>query len=80
MLAWQFAVAPLALRVAQLGVLREGLLTAGLDRMIPAGLLPGARPDPVSPTMSVLFAAVVIGAWAVVPLLAGAWRTCTRDA
>jgi hypothetical protein len=80
LLAWQFAVTPLALRVANLGVLREGLLTAGLDRMIPAGLLPGARPDPVSPHMSIAVAIAVIAAWAVVPLVAGAWRTCTRDA
>jgi hypothetical protein len=80
LLAWQFAVTPLALGVAKLGVLREGLLTAGLDRMIPAGLLPGARPDPVSPHMSIMLAVTVIAAWAVVPLVAGAWRTCTRDA
>jgi hypothetical protein len=80
LLAWQFALTPLVLGVAKLGVLREGLLTAGLDRMIPAGLLPGARPDPVSPTMSIAVAIAVIAAWAVVPLVAGAWRTCTRDA
>ena len=80
LLAWQFAVTPLALGVAKLGVLREGLLTAGLDRMIPAGLLPGARPDPVSPHMSIMLTVTVIAAWAVVPLVAGAWRTCTRDA
>jgi hypothetical protein len=80
LLAWQFAVTPLALGVAKLGVLREGLLTAGLDRVIPAGLLPGARPDPVSPNMSMMLAVTVIAAWAVVPLVAGAWRTCTRDA
>jgi hypothetical protein len=80
LLAWQFAVTPLALAVSNLGVLREGLLTAGLDRIIPAGLLPGARPDPVSPHMSVTVAAAVIAAWAVVPLAAGAWRTRARDA
>jgi ABC-type transport system involved in multi-copper enzyme maturation permease subunit len=80
LLAWQFAVTPLALRVSKLGVLREGLLTAGLDRMIPAGLLPGARPDPVSPHMSVVLAAAVITVWAIIPLAAGAWRTSTRDA
>jgi len=79
-LAWQLAVTPLALGAAKLGVLREGLLTAALDRVIPAGLLPGARPDPVSPTMSIAVAAVVIAAWAIIPLVAGAWRTKTRDA
>ena len=80
LLAWQFAVTPLALGVAKLGVLREGLLTAGLNRMIPAGLLPGARPDPVSPHMSIMLAVTLIAAWAVIPLVAGAWRTSTRDA
>jgi len=79
-LAWQVAVTPLALGAAKLGVLREGLLTAALDRVIPAGLLPGARPDPVGPTMSLAVAAVVIAAWAIIPLAAGAWRTKTRDA
>jgi len=80
LLAWQFAVTPLALAVSKLGVLREGLLTAGLDRLIPAGLLSGARPDPVSTTMSAAVAAAVIAGWAVIPLAAGAWRTSTRDA
>jgi len=80
LVAWQFAVPMLVLGVTKLGVLREGLLTAGLDRMMPAGLLPGGRPDPVSPHMSVVLAAAVIAAWAVIPLVAGGWRTCTRDA
>lgn len=80
LLAWQFAVTPLALAVSNLGALREGLLTAGLDRMIPAGLLSGARPDPVSAGMPVTLAAAVIAAWALVPLAAGAWRTIRRDA
>jgi ABC-type transport system involved in multi-copper enzyme maturation permease subunit len=80
LLAWQFALTPSALGVSNLGVLREGLLTAALDRTIPAGLLPGQRPDPVSPAMSVTVAVAVIAAWALVPLAAGAWRTCTRDA
>ena len=79
-LTWQFAVTTLALDTAKLGVLREGLLTAALDRLLPAGLLPGAPPNPVSPTMSVTLTAVVIAAWAVIPLAAGAWRTTVRDA
>ena len=45
-----------------------------------AGLLSGARPDPVSPTMSVTAAAAVIAAWVIIPLAVGAWRTSTRDA
>jgi hypothetical protein len=80
LLAWQFAVTPLALALSNLGVLRDGLLTAALNRTIPAGLLPGPRPDAVSPAMPVTVAVAVIAAWALVPLAAGAWRTCTRDA
>jgi len=80
LLAWQFAVTPLILAVSKLGVLREGLLTAALDRVLPAGLLPGARPDPVSATMSIAVAVAVIAAWAIVSLAGGAWRTRTRDA
>jgi ABC-type transport system involved in multi-copper enzyme maturation permease subunit len=79
-LAWQFALSPLALNAAKLGVVREGVLLAALDRLIPAGLLPGAPPNPVSPTMSLTVTAVVIAAWAVIPLAAAAWRTTTRDA
>jgi hypothetical protein len=79
LLAWQFALTPLALGVSSLGVLREGLLTAALNRAIPAGLLPGRRPDPVSPAMSVTVAVAVVAAWAIMPLAAGAWRTRTRD-
>jgi hypothetical protein len=80
LLAWQFAVTPLALALSNLGVLRDGLLTAALNRTIPAGLLPGPRPDPVSPAIPVTVAVAVIAAWAIIPLAAGAWRTCTRDA
>jgi ABC-type transport system involved in multi-copper enzyme maturation permease subunit len=80
LLAWQFAVTPLALAAAKLGPLREGLLTAGLDRLIPVSLLPGARPDPVSAATPATVAAIVVASWALIPLAAGAWRTSTRDA
>lgn len=80
LLAWQFILSPLALQASTLGVLRKGLLGAGLDRMIPSELVTGGRPDPVSSTMSVLLAVIVIAAWAVIPVAAGAWRTMTRDA
>jgi len=69
-----------ALAVSKLGDLREGLLTAGLDWLIPAGLLSGARPDPVSTTTSVAVAATVIAGWALIPLAAGAQRPSTGDA
>jgi hypothetical protein len=78
LLVWQFAVTPLALAAAKLGPLREGLLTAGLDRLIPVSLLPGARPDPVSAATPATVAAVVVTSRALIPLAAGAWRTSTR--
>ena len=80
LLAWQFAVTPLALAAAKLGPLREGLLTAGLDRLILVSLLPGARPDPVGAAMPAIVAAVVVTSWVLIPLAAGAWRTSTHDA
>jgi hypothetical protein len=57
-----------------------GTVAAVLDRLIPAGLLSGARPDRVSATMPLAAAAAVVTAWELVPLAAGAWRTSTRDA
>jgi len=63
LLAWQVAVTSLALAASNLGTLREGLLTAGLDRRIPAGLLPGARPDPVNAIMAITLTAAVITGW-----------------
>jgi hypothetical protein len=68
LLAWQLAVAPLLL---QSGKLDPVLLGTALKR-----IEPGAGSDSISlPTVIVL-----IVAWTVVPLTAGAWRTQTRDA
>jgi ABC-type transport system involved in multi-copper enzyme maturation permease subunit len=78
-LAWLFIVTQLLLQIAALGAAREGLQMVALTRLIPAGLR-ADPPDPVSATMSVGVAFVVLGAWAVVSLVAGAWRTQTRDA
>jgi len=68
LLAWQLAVAPLLL---QTGKLDPVLLGAALKR-----LEPGAG----SASTSLLTALLLIVAWTVVPLAAGAWRTQTRDA
>ena len=68
LLAWQLAVAPLLL---QTGKLDPILLGAALER-----LEPGAD----SPSISLTTAIVLIGAWTIAPLAAGAWRTHTRDA
>jgi hypothetical protein len=78
-LAWQFVLSPLLVGISGLGVIRQGIQTASLGRFIPAGLQSGSS-DPVSSTMSVGIAALVIVAWAIIPLAAGAWRTKARDA
>jgi hypothetical protein len=58
------------------GWLFDVLVFAGLDRMLPAGLEAGEDLE----QMSLVAAIVVLVAWTVMPLLAGAWRTMTRDA
>ena len=70
LLAWQLAVAPLLL---QTGKVDPVLLGAAVKR-----LEPGA--GSASASISLPTAIVVIVAWTVVPLTAGAWRTQTRDA
>jgi hypothetical protein len=68
LLAWQLAVAPLLL---QSGKVDPVLVAAALER-----LEPGAD----SASISLSTAVVLVGAWTLVPLAAGAWRTLTRDA
>jgi hypothetical protein len=75
-LGWQIVAAPLLLQIGALGSLRMGLLEAATDRLEPAALFEGGA----SVAMSVPAAVLVIVAWTVIPLAAGAWRTCTRDA
>lgn len=75
-LGWQIVAAPLLVEFKALGSFREGLLEAATDRLEPAPLFQGSATVP----MSLLTAILVIAAWVVVPLAAGAWRTCTRDA
>jgi len=75
-LGWQIVAAPVLLQIGALGSLREGLLGAATKRLEPATLFEGGTTVP----MSLSAAALVIAAWTVIPLAAGAWRTCTRDA
>jgi hypothetical protein len=49
---------------------------AAAERLAPSALFDGAPTVP----MSVGVAIAVLATWTVVPLAAGAWRTCTRDA
>jgi ABC-2 type transport system permease protein len=75
-LGWNLVVMPLVLQIRALGSLREGLAGAATDRLEPAALFESGAAVP----MSLSAAVAVIAAWTVVPLAAGAWRTCTRDA
>jgi ABC-2 family transporter protein len=75
-LGWQIVATPVLLQIRALGSLREGLLGAATQRLEPAALFEGRTTVP----MSLAAAALVIVAWTIVPLAAGAWRTCTRDA
>jgi hypothetical protein len=75
-LGWQIVAAPVLIQIGALGSLREGLLNAATERLEPAALFEGGATVP----MSLPAAALVIVAWTVVPLAAGAWRTYTRDA
>lgn len=78
-LAWLFAMSQLMLQIPGLGAARQALQMAALTRLIPPGLQEQS-PDPVIASMSVGVAILVLAAWAVIPLAAGAWRTRTRDA
>jgi hypothetical protein len=68
LLGWQLAVAPLLLQTGKLDPL---LLGVALKRIEPSGQ---------STSISLSTAIVLIVAWTIVPLAAGAWRTHTRDA
>jgi hypothetical protein len=75
-LGWQLVVMPLLLQIRTLGSLRELLPVAATERLAPAALFDGSPSVPMSASVAIL----VLAAWTVVPLAAGAWRTVTRDA
>jgi ABC-type transport system involved in multi-copper enzyme maturation permease subunit len=77
LLSWLLVAMPLLMQISALGALRQGLVGAATDRLEPSAVL-GNGGTPV--TMSLGAAIVVIAAWAIVSLAAGAWRTQTRDA
>lgn len=76
LLGFQLVAMPLLLQVGALGVVREGLVGAAIERFEPLAVL--GRPPVVS--MSAAAAVLAVVAWTIVPLALGAWRTCTRDA
>jgi hypothetical protein len=75
-LGLELAVMPVLLQMRALGSLRELLPVVATDSLAPSALFDG---EVVVPT-SVSVAVAVVAAWTVVPLVAGAWRTCKRDA
>jgi hypothetical protein len=76
LLGWQLVAMPLLVQVGILGAFREGLVDAATNRLAPAALVDGG----VAVPMSLGTAVVVVLTWIAIPLAAGAWRTCTRDA
>jgi ABC-type transport system involved in multi-copper enzyme maturation permease subunit len=81
LLGWQLAVTPLVLNISALGVTRELLLSAATTRVQPFTGPGGAGGDAASALhVSLASAIVVLAGWVIVPLVAGGWRTATRDA
>jgi hypothetical protein len=75
-LGWELALMPVLLQIRTLGSLRELLPVVATDSLAPSALFDGE----VALSTSVNVAVAVIAAWTLVPLAAGAWRTCKRDA
>jgi hypothetical protein len=76
LLGLELAVMPALLQIRALGSLRELLPVVATDSLAPSALFDGEVAVPTSVSVAV----VVVAAWTVVPLVAGAWRTCKRDA
>jgi hypothetical protein len=79
MLAFRLAVSPILLSIGPLGVAREAVPAAALERLAPHAVREFTRQAAAIP-MSVAAAELVVLAWAAVALALGAWRTVTRDA
>ena len=79
MLAFRLAVSPIVLSIGALGVGRELVPGAALERLAPHAVREFTRQSGPIP-MSVAAAELVLLAWAVAALALGAWRTVTRDA
>ena len=77
LLAWQLLVSQVLVQVGFLGHIRDALLLSANQHFAPAGILPGRTGYSVS---SAVTAALVVAAWVLVALAAGAWRTRTIDA
>ena len=76
LLALWLVVTPLVQSLGALDWLSDALVITSLDRVRPDGLR--AHEENLLPSLAGAIAGLV--AWTAVPLLAGAWRTMTRDA
>jgi hypothetical protein len=76
LIGWQFIAAPLLAQVTILGGARQALYPSALARLNPAPALD----QPTSVVHSVGLAFLVVMAWLTAAILAGGWRTATRDA
>jgi hypothetical protein len=79
LLAFRLALTPLLLSISFLGVIRELVPGAALQRLEPTGFGDTIRQGPHI-AMSVAAAIAVLVGWVVVAVRAGGWRTATRDA
>ncbi|MHB8641728.1 MAG: hypothetical protein ACYDA3_02410 [Gaiellaceae bacterium] len=79
LLAFRLALTPLLLSISFLGVIRELVPGAALQRLEPAAFGDTIRQGPHVP-MSLGAAIAVLVGWIVVWLVVGGWRTATRDA
>ncbi len=79
LVAWRLAVGPILMSLSFLGLGREVVPAAGLDRLIPAALADNANSGPKVAT-SLGAALLVLVLWTAIALGVGAWRTRTRDA
>jgi hypothetical protein len=78
MLAWLFPISHLLLSIGQLRGWRRVIWDPALFRVSPSSLVPARAHPPVA--ISLTAAVLVLAWWGLVPLVAGAWRTWTRDA
>jgi hypothetical protein len=79
MLAFRLAVSPILLSIGPLGVGREVVPSAALERIAPHAVREFTRQSGHIP-MSLSAAELVLLLWAAAALALGAWRTVTRDA
>jgi ABC-type transport system involved in multi-copper enzyme maturation permease subunit len=73
---WIIIVEPILAHITPLGRARDALLNVSLDHVAPSQIVDRDLRLPMSAASAVL----VMLAWAIIPLAAGAWRTMTRDA